>query len=96
MGGQLRGQNDLPSDEQLEQIKNSATHILTIGESGELLSKNFPLFQYVKDLAGVKEKMLELKEKGVLLFSPGFPSFDQFNNYAHRGRCFKEVFGTEK
>ena len=96
MGGQLRGQNDLPSDEQLEQIKNSAAHILTIGESGELLSKNFPLFQYVKDLAGVKEKMLELKEKGVLLFSPGFPSFDQFNNYAHRGRCFKEVFGTEK
>jgi len=27
-------------------------------------------------------------KKGVLLFSPGFPSFDQFNNYAHRGESF--------
>ena len=28
---------------------------------------------------------------GVLLFSPGFPSFDQFQNYAERGKHFVKL-----
>jgi len=27
-------------------------------------------------------------EAGILLFSPGFPSFDQFKSYVHRGEHF--------
>jgi UDP-N-acetylmuramoylalanine--D-glutamate ligase len=30
-------------------------------------------------------------EQGILLFSPGFPSFDQFKNYVHRGEHFMKL-----
>ena len=33
-------------------------------------------------------------DKGVLLFSPAFPSFDQFQNYAQRGETFVKLLGT--
>ena len=32
--------------------------------------------------------------EGVLLFSPGFPSFDQFNNYVQRGEHFVKLLTT--
>ncbi len=32
---------------------------------------------------------------GVILLSPGAPSFDQFHDYAERGRCFAELGGFD-
>ncbi|TXI73250.1 MAG: UDP-N-acetylmuramoyl-L-alanine--D-glutamate ligase [Dokdonella sp.] len=37
----------------------------------------------------------ELKSSGVILLSPGAPSFDQFHDYAERGRAFAELGGFD-
>ncbi len=96
MGGQLRGNNDLPTKESLEFIKDHVQNCFVIGESGKLLSENNDLFVNVGTLENLKEKLENIlgknNEEGVLLFSPGFPSFDQFLNYADRGRKFKAIF----
>ena len=34
-------------------------------------------------------------EGGVILLSPGAPSFDQFRDYAERGRAFAELGGFD-
>lgn len=93
MGGQLRGNNDLPKSDALEELKNSVDHCLVIGASGVELAKFDEFFEDVKDIVGVK-RYIEARKvvDSVLLFSPGFPSFDQFKNYAHRGREFKKLF----
>lgn len=37
----------------------------------------------------------ETPSGGVILLSPGAPSFDQFHDYAERGRCFAELAGFD-
>ncbi len=94
MGGQLRGNNDLPKSDELREIKAKVQQCLVIGESGKKLSEFDEFFKEVETLEGLK-KYLEDKrgdDKSILLFSPGFPSFDQFSNYAQRGREFKKLF----
>ncbi len=93
MGGQLRGNGDLPKGEDLAEIKRSVRECLVIGESGHELAKHDDFFKELKTLIAVREYLnKKQREDSVLLFSPGFPSFDQFKNYAHRGREFKEIF----
>lgn len=93
LGGQLRGHSDQPSKELLNWIENSQVEVLTIGESGKfLLDQGLP-FHHLGDLNHCFEFLKNWqKEKHTLLFSPAFPSFDQFLNYADRGREFKEIF----
>lgn len=88
LGGQLRGHNDEPSQEIKDKL--SGITILTIGESGAFLKEKGHDFNYCKDLDGVLDFCRENESSGLLLFSPAFPSFDQFRNYAERGRVFKE------
>ena len=92
MGGQLRGNNDLPCEDQLEMIRSQVSKCLVIGESGKKLCAFDNLFENVEDLNGLKNKLEGNTGEAVLLFSPGFPSFDQFSNYADRGRKFKALF----
>jgi UDP-N-acetylmuramoylalanine-D-glutamate ligase len=42
------------------------------------------------DLKTVFNYAKENKLKGNLVFSPSFPSFDQFKNYVDRGEKFKQ------
>lgn len=92
IGGKKRGHGDsiLPH---LDFLKTNVTHFYLIGEmaeeiEGEIRGK----VSYQKtDTLEATLKLLREKfagEKGVLLFSPGFPSFDQFQNYAQRGEHF--------
>jgi UDP-N-acetylmuramoylalanine--D-glutamate ligase len=84
--------NDIPEPLLLDQLKNKVAQCIVIGEAGQYLSEYDPYFIKGETLDIVKEMLKDKQSKGVLLFSPGYPSFDQFDNYAHRGRRFKEVF----
>ncbi len=96
MGGQLRGHNDLPSSEQMKMIKEMTHECLAIGEASKSLCEHDPYFKEVVSIEGAKKYIEDHQTEGIILFSPGFPSFDQFKNYAQRGRKFKELFNIEK
>ena len=99
LGGKLRNEADkvLPD---LLPFKNQISRIFTIGDVTQRLSaelgQDFKVTE-AGDLKTVFEICLKEHLKGNLVFSPAFPSFDQFKNYVHRGDCFKqwarEAFG---
>lgn len=90
LGGKLRNQTDklLPD---LLPYKGKIAKIFTIGDVTERLSIELGSdFDVVK--AGDLKTVFQLAKnlKGNLVFSPAFPSFDQFKNYVDRGEKFKE------
>jgi UDP-N-acetylmuramoylalanine--D-glutamate ligase len=92
LGGQKRGEQKVIGDTSL--LKICVQKVLCIGESAEDIQKDLE-----KDFECLNcetiEKIQESIEKnfnGVLLFSPAYPSFDQFENYAKRGEAFKKLF----
>lgn len=94
LGGQRRGEGDDRFDI-LEKYKSHIQKVLLIGEAGEflypLMKDQFPC-EYVETIQGVKDYSAKELREGVLLFSPAFPSFDQFRNYIERGKSFTELF----
>lgn len=92
LGGKLRNEGDklLPD---LLPYKTQITTIFTIGDVTErLLNELKNDFKVVPayDVRSALQKVKELGLKGNLVFSPAFPSFDQFKNYVDRGEKFKE------
>ena len=92
LGGKLRNEADkvLPD---LLPYKGQITTIFTIGEVTDRLNEELKNdFKVVKaeNLKTVFEISKTQKLKGNLVFSPAFPSFDQFKNYVNRGELFKE------
>lgn len=67
-----------------------------IGKSAEMIEDSFPEkmnYEHCFTLANaVRKAFSEAKKGDVILLSPAFASFDQFNNYQHRGDCFRELF----
>lgn len=100
LGGQKRGHGDSIKPYFLD-IMSEVHFIYLIGEMGREIEKEFEElrystqgYAYVETLENVKEHFFS-KHKGekiVLLFSPAFPSFDQFKNYEDRGAQFTKLF----
>ncbi|MFG1482497.1 hypothetical protein ABMA74_06275, partial [Halobacteriovorax sp. HFRX-1_3] len=89
IGGQLRGHGD----NQLEKLlpfKNQIKKILFFGESGKVLSElNFEIeSEYFENLDEIFKAGFSAD---VILFSPAFPSFDQYANYVKRGEHFTKL-----
>jgi len=91
LGGKLRNESDkvLPD---LLPFKNKITRIFTIGDVAKRLAdelgKDFKVTE-ANDLKTVFKMAKDEKLKGNLVFSPAFPSFDQFKNYVDRGEKYK-------
>lgn len=96
LGGQLRGEGDDRVDVILP-MKENISQILLVGESGKFL---LPILEekfdchYFENLDKLHEFVSAQKMSGVLLFSPAFPSFDQFKNYIERGKKFTSLFSN--
>ena len=100
IGGKKRGHGDsiIPY---LKEIKSQVFKLYLIGEMAQEMSAEL---SHVDDNCKVDflvtntllETIKAVKvgyglDEGILLFSPAFPSFDQFNNYAHRGDMFVKL-----
>jgi len=91
LGGKLRNASDkvLPD---LLPFKKKIARIFTIGDVtmrlADELAKDFKVTP-ANDLETVFSIVKREKLKGNLVFSPAFPSFDQFKNYVDRGEKYK-------
>ncbi|MDR2420056.1 MAG: UDP-N-acetylmuramoyl-L-alanine--D-glutamate ligase [Puniceicoccales bacterium] len=95
-GGRDKGE---PKDLFLEEIERHVAHAYLIGEEGEIL---YPLLKK-RAVAATFSQTLEQaledamahppieKDDTTILFSPGYPSFDQFKNFADRGEKFTKL-----
>lgn len=93
LGGKIRDPKDLLLPD-LQNYHQRVKKIFAIGEAGKKISKELgELFSVheVGDLSGMKDELIRSKPQGILIFSPGFPSFDQFKNFEDRGEKFKEM-----
>lgn len=89
LGGKLRNEADklLPD---LLPYKDKIAKIFTIGDVTERLATELGSDFTVEKAFDLKTVFQKMKgEKGNLVFSPAFPSFDQFKNYVDRGEKFK-------
>jgi len=92
LGGQKRGHGDsiLPH---LNEIKKNVSKVFLIGETtdsiaGEINDQNFAIKCYQ---LGEAIKLAQKETPGILIFSPAFPSFDQFTDYVDRGETFSNL-----
>lgn len=76
---------------EIERTQN-LSKIIFFGASGNEMSseigfKNHEVFNSLRE--ATQSGVSEIKDSEVLLLSPGCASFDEFNDFEHRGECFK-------
>lgn len=77
-----------------QQIGNHVKQLVLYGRDAELIDKaiGFDKTEKLKTLEQAVSRANFYAEKGdIVLFSPACSSFDQFNNYEHRGESFKKI-----
>ena len=92
LGGQIRNKNAL-NFEMLKSVTQKCSRVILFGELSEM--KEIKSDYIVRHLSHLHLDQVYNNED-VILFSPGFPSFDEFKNYVERGNCFREIFSRAK
>ena len=96
LGGQLRGGGDAMKEKAIF-IKSLVSKVYFFGESGKILYAEVGdkiNSEYFSTLAEVIKSIgLDKRNRGIL-FSPAFPSFDQYDNYLKRGEEFDKLTTT--
>lgn len=87
LGGKLRQDN---VDEFKVLKEKGIGQIIAFGESGLNISKILDVTKV--DTLDDAFKYIRKDSKNIILFSPGFPSFDQFKNFEERGEKFNKLF----
>ncbi len=88
---------DLPIDDYIQAIVRRAKLVILLGETTELMAKKlgekrFARFQIVATMAeAVKTAVRHAQPRDVVILSPGFASFDMFQDFQERGRVFKNA-----
>lgn len=96
IGGKLRSQ-DITFLDELKSFEKIAL-VLAFGEAKKLIQQQLQAVMKVEQFETLSEVMkfmhkhllADQHQKLVMLFSPSFPSFDQFKNFEHRGEVFKQ------
>lgn len=88
-GGRDKGQDFRPLH---ALVRRAVRHLVLIGEGAEPMSQAWP--DVPAERAGSMAEAVALAHRaagpgGVVLLSPGCASFDMFQDYEDRGRCFK-------
>lgn len=96
LGGKLRN-NQVHLKDELLPYKKHLSKIYLIGEASELLFqdlKNDFEVEKMNALKNIFENLEKSRDQEVILFSPAFPSFDQYANYVKRGEDFDDLTKT--
>lgn len=96
LGGKKRGHGD-SINPYIETIKKRVKRIYLIGEMADEIEAEIKNVIEYKKLMTLVDTIADVKAEnfqGILLFSPAFPSFDQFSNYAERGKTFVNLLSN--
>ncbi|MDD5020712.1 MAG: UDP-N-acetylmuramoyl-L-alanine--D-glutamate ligase [Endomicrobiaceae bacterium] len=92
LGGQDKGSSYKPI---YKLIKAKVKTIMLIGEATPIIEKELKdsakIYKTVTLENAIKQLQSIVKEKDIVLFSPACASFDQFENFEHRGHEFKKI-----
>lgn len=91
LGGKLR---DARMDFSPLKRRKNIREVFAFGEARDFVEEKLGKAFRVKrraDLAAVFEELRKSDRKGILLFSPAFPSFDLYRNYEERAKDFNRL-----
>ncbi len=92
LGGQDKGAPYAPL---ISELKKKAVEVLVIGEAGQLIQKELsgvvPTVNCQTLENAVRHSLDKTQPGDIVLLSPACASFDQFQNFEHRGACFKRI-----
>ncbi|MBT6120001.1 UDP-N-acetylmuramoyl-L-alanine--D-glutamate ligase [bacterium] len=95
MGGKLKVYNDSDYFRFQSYLKRHVCSLVVFGEASTTLVShynNVVLLRVVKTMKEALDVSLKMSlAEDTIVFSPGYSSFDQFDNFEHRGTLFKEM-----